>query len=46
MTQLLNISEKNLNFKAKPPFKNWWNNCRRYGRSIAEYGRNQQANLK
>ena len=34
--QILNINEKNPNFKGKPSFKKWCNYCRRYGHSIAE----------
>ena len=29
ITEILNIYERNLNFKGKPSFKNWWNYCRR-----------------
>ena len=36
ITEILNIYEKNPNFKAKPSFKKWCNYCRRYGHSIAE----------
>ena len=36
ITQILNIYEKNPNFKDKPSFKKWYNYCRRYGQSIAE----------
>ena len=34
ITQILNIYEKNPNFKRKPSFKKWFNYCRRYGHSI------------
>ena len=30
ITQILNIYEKNPNFKGKPSFKKWCNYCRRY----------------
>ena len=36
ITEILNIYEKNPNFKCKPSFKKWCNYCRRYGHSIAE----------
>ena len=36
ITEILNIYEKNPNFKEKPTFKKWCNYCRRYGQSIAE----------
>ena len=42
ITQIINIYEKNPNFKGKPSFKNWCNYCRRYGQSIAECRRKQQ----
>ena len=35
-TEILNIYEKNPNFKVKPSFKKWCNYCRRYGHNIAE----------
>ena len=36
ITEILNIYERNPNFKGKPSFKKWCNYCRRYGHSIAE----------
>ena len=42
--EILNIYEKNPNFKGKPSFKNWCNYCRRYGHSIAECRQKQQDN--
>ena len=44
ITQILNIYEKNPNFKGKPSFKKWCNYCRRYGHSIAECRQKQQEN--
>ena len=44
ITEILNIYEKNLNFKGKPSFKKWCNYCQRYGRSIAEFRQKQQDN--
>ena len=44
ITDILNISEKNPNFKGKPSFKKWCNYCRRHGHSIAEYRQKQQDN--
>ena len=44
ITEILNISEKNPNFKGKPSFKKWCNYCRRYGHSIAECRQKQQDN--
>ena len=41
---MLNIYEKNPNFKGKPSFKKWCNFCRRYGHSIAECRHKQQDN--
>ena len=46
ITEILNIYEKNLNFKGKPSFKKWCNYCQRYGRSIAEFRQKQQDNQK
>ena len=42
ITQILNIYEKNPNFKGKPAFKKWYNYCRRYGHSTAEYRQKRQ----
>ena len=36
ITEVLNIYEKNPNFKGESSFKKWCNYCRRYGHSIAE----------
>ena len=44
ITQIINIYEKNPNFKGKPSFKKWFNYCRRYGHSIAECRQKQQDN--
>ena len=44
ITEILNIYEKNPNFKIKPSFKKWCNYCRRYGHSIAECRQIQQDN--
>ena len=44
ITEILNINEKNPNFKSKPSFKKWCNYCRRYGDSIAECRQKQQNN--
>ena len=44
ITEVLNIYEKNPNFKDKPSFKKWCNYCRRYGHSIAECRQKQQDN--
>ena len=44
ITDILNIYEKNPNFKGKPSFKKWCNYCRRYGHSIAESRQNPQDN--
>ena len=49
ITEILNIYEKNPNFKGKPSFKKWCNYCRRYGHSIAECRQNHKTlriNLK
>ena len=45
ITQMLNIYDKNPNFKDKPSFKKCGNFCCRYGHSIAEC-RQKQGNLK
>ena len=42
--EILNIYEKNQNFKGKPSFKKRCNYCRRYGHSIAECRQKQQNN--
>ena len=44
ITEILNIYEKNPNFKGKPFFKKWCNYCRRYGHSIAECRQKQKDN--
>ena len=44
ITEILNIYEKNPNFKVKPSFKKWCNYCQRYGHSIAECRKKQQDN--
>ena len=44
ITEILNIYERNPNFKGKPSFKKWCNYCRRYGHSIAECRQKQQHN--
>ena len=44
ITEILNIYEKNPNFKGKPSFKKWCNYCRRYGHSSAECRQKQQDN--
>ena len=36
VTEILNIYEKNSNFKGKRSFKKGFNHCQRYGHSIAE----------
>ena len=46
ITELLNIYEKNPNFKGKPLFRKWCNFCRRYGHSISEFRQKQQDNQK
>ena len=49
ITEILNIYEKNPNFKGKPSFKKWCNYCRQYGHSIAECRQNNKTiriNLK
>ena len=42
ITQILNIYEKNPNFKGKPTFEKWCNYCRRYGHSLAECRQNNR----
>ena len=42
ITQILNIYEKNPNFRGKPSFKKWCNYCRQYGHIIAECKSKQQ----
>ena len=44
ITDILNIYEKNPNWKGKPSFKKWCNYCRRYGHSISECRQKQQDN--
>ena len=44
ITEILNICEKNPNFKGKPYFKKWCNFCRRFGHSSAENRQKQQDN--
>ena len=44
ITEILNIYERNPNFKGKPSFKKWCNYCRQYGHSIAEIRQKQQDN--
>ena len=44
ITEILNIYEKNTNYKGKPSFKKWCNYCRRYGDSISECRQKQQDN--
>ena len=44
LTEVLNIYERNPNFKGKPYFKKWCNYCRRYGHSFAECRQKQQEN--
>ena len=44
ITEILNIFEKNPNFKGKPSIKKWCNYCRRYGNSISECRQKQQDN--
>ena len=46
ITKILNIFEKNPNFKGKPSFKKWCNYCRRYEHSTAECRQKQQDNQK
>ena len=42
ITEILNIIEKNPNFKGKPSFKKWCSYCRRYGHSIANVDKNNK----
>ena len=42
INEILNIYERNPNFKGKPSFKKWCNYCRRYGHSISECRQKQQ----
>ena len=44
ITEILNIYEKNPNWKGKTSFKKWCNYCRRYGHSISECRQKQQDN--
>ena len=44
ITEVLNIYEKNPNFKGKPSFKKWCNYCQKYGHSIAECRQKKQDN--
>ena len=44
ITEILNIYEKNPNFKGKPSLKKLCKYCRRYGHSIAECRQKQQDN--
>ena len=44
ITEILNIYEKNPNFKGEPSFKKWCNYCRRYGHGIAECRQKQKDN--
>ena len=44
ITEILNIYEKNPNWKGKPSFKKWCSYCRRYGHSISECRQKQQDN--
>ena len=44
ISEILNICEKNPNFKGKPSFKKLCNYCRRYGHNIAECRQKQQDN--
>ena len=46
ITKILNIYEKNPNFKCYPSFKKWCNYCRSYGHSFAECRQKQQDNKK
>ena len=41
-TEILNIYERNPNFKSKPSFKKWCNYRQQYGHSIAECRQKQQ----
>ena len=42
--EILNIYERNPNYKGKPSFEKWCNFCPRYGHSISECGQKQQDN--
>ena len=44
ITEILNINEKNPNFKCESSFKKWCNYYRRHGHSIAESRQKQQDN--
>ena len=44
ITEILNIYEKNPNWKGKLTFKKWCNYCRRYGHGISECRQKQQDN--
>ena len=44
IAEILNIYEKNPNFKGKPCFKKWCICCQSYGHSIAECRQKQQDN--
>ena len=44
ITEILNIYERNPNFKGKPSFKKWCSFCQRYGQSIAKCRQKQQDN--
>ena len=44
ITEILDIYERNPNFKGKQFFKKWCNYCRRYGHIIAECRQKQQDN--
>ena len=44
ITEILNIYEKNPNFKRKPSFKKWCNYCQSYGHRIVECKQKQQEN--
>ena len=44
ITEILNIYEKNPNFKGKPSFKKWFNYCRRYGHSVVDCRQKQSDN--
>ena len=44
INEILNIYEKNPNFRGKPSFKKWCIFCRRYGHSITECRQKQQNN--
>ena len=44
ITEILNLNEKNPNFKCKPSFKKWCIYCQIYGQSISECKQKQQYN--